>query len=118
MRILPILFTAALLAPLAIAQGAGDVIIKKDGSRVRGVEVNEFLLTGVRGKRGSEDFEVPAHQVANIEWGGEPDAFAAGRSAVNALTMLMRAARRSMVCLRRSSLLYDAWVMRRASSPG
>jgi len=81
MRILPILFTAALLAPLAIAQGAGDVIIKKDGSRVRGVEVNEFLLTGVRGKRGSEDFEVPAHQVANIEWGGEPDAFAAGRSA-------------------------------------
>ena len=43
---------------------------------------------------------------------------AAGRSAVSTLTMLMRAARRSMVCLRRSSLLYDALVMRRASSPG
>lgn len=82
MRILPILFSSALLAPLAFAQAGGDVVVKKDGSRIRGVEVAEFLLTGVRGKRGSDDFEVPAHQVLAIEWGGEPDAFGAGRAAL------------------------------------
>jgi hypothetical protein len=85
MRTLPLLFTAALLAPAAVAQTAkiNDVVQKKDGSRLRGVEVTEFTLTGVRGKRGAEAFEVPAHQVVGIEWSNAPEAFATGRSALD-----------------------------------
>ena len=85
MRTLPLLLTAALLAPFAAAQGQkiNDVVQKKDGSRIRGVEITEFLLTGVRGKRGAEAFEVPAHQVVGIEWSNAPEQFVAGRAAMD-----------------------------------
>lgn len=82
MRTFSLLFTAALLAPFANAQKINDVVVKKDGSRVRGVEITEFLLTGVRGKRGADAFEVPAHQVVAIEWSDLPDAFTTGRAAL------------------------------------
>jgi outer membrane protein assembly factor BamD (BamD/ComL family) len=74
---------ALLLAPLCPAQKVNDIVLKKDGARVRGLEITEFLLTGVRGKRGSEPFEIPAHQVATIEWSDLPDAFVTGRAAMD-----------------------------------
>ncbi|MBX3461755.1 MAG: hypothetical protein KF830_01175 [Planctomycetes bacterium] len=82
MRLLPLLFAAAVLAPAAIAQKAADVLVKKDGARVRGLEITEFLLSGVRAKRAGGDLEVPAHQVMAIEWSNLPDAFLVGRAAM------------------------------------
>ena len=82
MRTLTLILPAALLAGLASAQNVNDVIIKKDGARVRGVEITEFLLTGVRGKRGGEAFELPAYQVLDVEWSNPPEEFLAGKSAM------------------------------------
>lgn len=84
MRILPLLFTAALLAPQALAQKNNDVLLRTDGARMRGLEITELLLTGVRGKRnaGKDDFELPASLVAEVEWGNLPESFLAGRTAL------------------------------------
>lgn len=84
MRTLPLLFAAALLAPLAPAQKNNDVLLRTDGARMRGLEISELLLTGVRGKRnaGKDDFELPASLVADVEWGNLPESFLAGRSAL------------------------------------
>lgn len=83
MRTFSLLLAAAVLAPLAPAQKINDVILKKDGSRVRGVEITGFLLTGVRGKRGNDPFEIPAHQVVSVEWSNAPEQFLTGRSAMD-----------------------------------
>jgi TolA-binding protein len=83
MRVLTILLPVALLAPFACAQKINDVVLKKDGARVRGVEITEFLLSGVRGKRGNDPFELPAHQIAGVEWHEPPEAFVAGRGAMD-----------------------------------
>ncbi|MFK7739613.1 MAG: hypothetical protein AB8H80_04755 [Planctomycetota bacterium] len=77
------LLAPALFAPALFAQSSSDIILKKDGARLRGIMVTEFLLSGVRGKRGSDEVEVPAHQVANIEWSGLPEEFLAGRAAMD-----------------------------------
>lgn len=82
MRILLLLLPAALLLQATPAQKINDIVLKTDGARVRGVEITEFLLSGVRGKRGSDPFEVPAHQVKDIEWSDLPDSFVAGRAAM------------------------------------
>ncbi|MBL8727809.1 MAG: hypothetical protein JNM25_05225 [Planctomycetes bacterium] len=82
MRLLPILFATALLAPFATSQKVNDVVVKKDGARVRGLEVTEFLLSGVRAKRGSDDVEIPAHQVLAVEWSNLPDAYLVARAAM------------------------------------
>jgi TolA-binding protein len=82
MRFLPILFASALLAPFASSQKVNDVLVKKDGARVRGLEITEFLLSGVRAKRGGDQVEVPAHQVLTIEWSNLPDAYLFGRTAM------------------------------------
>ncbi|MBL9078902.1 MAG: hypothetical protein JNL08_15455 [Planctomycetes bacterium] len=82
MRYLPILVAGALLAPFATAQKVNDTIVKKDGARVRGLEITEFLLSGVRAKRGNDSVEVPAHQVLAIEWSNLPDAYLVGRAAM------------------------------------
>jgi hypothetical protein len=83
MRPTLLLLTAALTAAFAPAQKINDVVIKKNGERVRGVEITEFLLTGVRGKRGNDPFEVPAHQVLAIEWSNPPEQFLTGRAAMD-----------------------------------
>ncbi|MCK5940375.1 MAG: hypothetical protein KAI24_00285 [Planctomycetes bacterium] len=84
MRILPLLLPVALLLPASVtAQKINDVVIKKDGARVRGLEITDFLLSGVRGKRGSDDFELPAHLVKDIEWSDPPEEFVAGKGAMN-----------------------------------
>ncbi|MCB9879740.1 MAG: hypothetical protein H6835_19265 [Planctomycetes bacterium] len=82
MRFLTLLLPVAFLLPTVSAQKINDVILKKDGSRVRGLEIEEFLLSGVRGKRGSDSFEIPAHQVESVEWSDLPEAFIAGRAAL------------------------------------
>lgn len=82
MRFLPVLACGALLLPCATAQKINDVLVKKDGARVRGLEITEFLLSGVRAKRGTDDVEVPAHQVLAIEWSNLPDAYLVGRAAM------------------------------------
>jgi len=83
MRTVTFLLATATFAALAPAQKINDTVVKKDGSRVRGVEITEFLLTGVRGKRGNDAFEVPAHQVVAIEWSNPPEAFVGGRAALD-----------------------------------
>ncbi|MBL8737605.1 MAG: hypothetical protein JNL12_14335 [Planctomycetes bacterium] len=84
MRTISLLLAAALLAPLAPAQKNNDVLLRTDGARMRGLEISELLLTGVRGKRnaGKDDFELPASLVADVEWGNLPESFLAGRSAL------------------------------------
>jgi TolA-binding protein len=79
--LLPLLATLP-LAALAPAQKINDVVLKKDGSRVRGVEITEFLLSGVRGKRGNDNFEVPGHTILAVEWSDPPEAFLTGRAAL------------------------------------
>ena len=79
MRILPLLVPVAMLLPsTANAQKINDVVLKKDGARVRGVEITEFLITGLKGKRGSDDFEMPAPLVKDVEWSELPEEFVAG----------------------------------------
>ncbi len=73
---------AAVLAGSTAAQKAADVVLKKDGARLRGLEVTEFALTGIKAQRGSDSIEIPPHQVMSIEWGNLPDAFIAARSAM------------------------------------
>jgi len=82
MRILTLLLPAAFLLPSASAQKINDAVLKKDGSRVRGVEITEFLLSGVRGTRGSDPFEVPAHQIVDVEWSNLPEEFVSARAAM------------------------------------
>ena len=82
MRILTMLLPVALLLPSVSAQKINDAILKKDGSRMRGVEITEFLLSGVRGKRGNDDFEVPAYQIIDVEWSGLPEEVLAARAAM------------------------------------
>jgi hypothetical protein len=76
---------AALLAPVvattATAQTFNDVVVKKDGARVRGLEVVEFALSGIKAKKGSDTIEIPAHQVRAVEWSETPDAFVSARAA-------------------------------------
>jgi len=80
--ILPIAILAlAVLATTGIAQKQNDVVQKKDGARVRGLEVTEFALTGLKAKKGSDAVEIPAHMVMAVEWGDLPDAFVSGRAA-------------------------------------
>ena len=82
MRILTILLPVAFLLPSVSAQKINDAILKKDGSRMRGVEITEFLLSGVRGKRGNDDFEVPAYQIIDVEWSDLPEEFLSARAAM------------------------------------
>lgn len=83
MRIFTLLLPVAFLLPAASAQKINDVILKRDGSRVRGLEITEFLFSGVRGKRGNDPFEVPAHHVMDIEWSDVPEEFLSGKAAMN-----------------------------------
>jgi hypothetical protein len=74
----------ALAAATASAQDATDTIQKLDGASMRGVHVVTFTLTSVKVKRGKEgdEVDVPPHQIADVHWGGVPDAFASGLAAL------------------------------------
>ncbi|MFM1873699.1 MAG: hypothetical protein RL398_3121 [Planctomycetota bacterium] len=80
-KLIPVAVLAAAIAAPAL-QAQGDVVVKKDGARVRGVEITEFALTGLKGKRGNDAVEVPAHQILEVQWSDLPDAFVSARAAM------------------------------------
>ncbi len=82
MRIFTLLLPMALLLSAAHAQKINDVVLKKDGSRIRGLEITEFLLSGVRGKRGNDPYELAAHNIVGIEWSDTPEEFLSGQAAM------------------------------------
>ncbi|MCA8966678.1 MAG: hypothetical protein KDC48_17490 [Planctomycetes bacterium] len=72
----------ATLCSFAAAQKATDVVLKKDGARLRGLQITEFSLSGIKATRGDTPVEVPAHQILDVAWGDLPDAFVAARAAL------------------------------------
>lgn len=82
MRTLLLLIATAVFTPFAPGQKINDAVQKKDGARVRGLEITELLLSGVRAKRGSDAVEIPAHQVLDVEWGDLPPAYLSARAAM------------------------------------
>lgn len=72
-----LLFTA-----LLSAQDAADTIVKQDGASVRGVSVTTLTLASVKFLRNKEEVDLPPHQLADIQWGGAPDAFVSGQAAM------------------------------------
>ncbi len=72
----------AALCSFAAAQKPADVVLKKDGARLRGLQINEFSLSGIKATRGETPVEVPGHQILDVVWGELPDAFVAARAAL------------------------------------
>ncbi len=70
---------ALALAASAAAQRTNDVVYTKAGAVLRGLEVTVFESTTVRGKQGTAPFSMPAAEVADVEWGDAPPAFAQAR---------------------------------------
>ncbi len=65
------------------AQKIKDTILKKDGARLRGVEIVDMTTTSVVFKRGAEQAELPAVQLASIQWSEPPEEFAQATVAEN-----------------------------------
>lgn len=83
MHKLNLLFLAGVFAATLTAQG-NDVIVRKNGSRLRGLEITEFAHTGLKATRkGGETVEIPGHLVLSVQWGSLPEEFVAGRAAMN-----------------------------------
>lgn len=74
--------SALATAPFALAQQAADIVLKKDGARLRGLEITEFTLTGIKAQRGGAAVEIPGHQILAVEWGNMSDAYIAARAAM------------------------------------
>ena len=75
MRILATTLALLAVTASAAAQTSSDTLIKKDGSSLRGIEVVTFKLGEVKIKKGDKETDVPAHQVADVDWGNVPDTF-------------------------------------------
>lgn len=73
--LLPVLAGSPLLAQ-------GDIVLRKDGAKQRGVEVTEFKHTGLKATKGSDTIEIPGHMVLSVLWGDLPEAFISARSAM------------------------------------
>lgn len=71
-----------LFAGAGTAQGGADTIVKRDGTSLRGVEITALLRAGVKYQRGGNEAELPAHQVAEVEWGNVPESFANAETAM------------------------------------
>jgi len=69
------------IAQKATAKGA-DAVVKRDGSRVRGIEITEFAVTGIKAAKGKDAVEIPSHQIVAVEWGELPDSFISARAAM------------------------------------
>ncbi|MBL8755429.1 MAG: hypothetical protein JNK15_19165 [Planctomycetes bacterium] len=67
----------AVAAPL-LGQRPTDVVHKVDGSRLRGVEVQQFRNDAVRIRRGTETLDLAAASVADVEWGQPPESMQRG----------------------------------------
>lgn len=77
------ILSIAVLATTGTAQKGSDIVLKKDGARVRGLDVTEFALTGLKAQKGKDAVEIPAHMVMTVEWGDLPEAFVSGRAALD-----------------------------------
>lgn len=80
---LPTLLFPLLLVPAVSAQRITDTIHKKDGSRIRGVEVIEANLTQVKYRRGEDELELPSHTLERIEWHEPPETFLSAQAAMD-----------------------------------
>lgn len=74
-------FSNPAIAQKAAAKGA-DAVVKRDGSRVRGIDITEFAVTGIKATKGKDTIEIPSHQILAVEWGELPDAFVSARAAL------------------------------------
>ena len=82
MRSIPLLILAGCVTSSLLAQGK-DIIVRKNGARIRGIEVTEFTHSGLKATRkGGEVLEIPGHLVLALEWGDLPEEFIAGRAAM------------------------------------
>ncbi|MCA8950320.1 MAG: hypothetical protein KDE27_12515 [Planctomycetes bacterium] len=79
--ILPLFLLASGLSAGLAAQS--DIVLRKDGAKMRGVEVTEFKFEAVVAKKGDEETRVPGHMVFAVEWGGLPESFTIARAALD-----------------------------------
>lgn len=64
------------VAALPAQQKFKDTIVKKDGARLRGVEVVDMTWTSVTYKKGTEQAELPIASFASVLWHEPPESFA------------------------------------------
>jgi len=69
------------LAALPAQQKFKDTVLKKDGSRLRGVEVVDMTWTSIVYKKGTEQAELPVAQFASVQWHEPPETFASAGAA-------------------------------------
>lgn len=82
MRTIPLLIAAGLLAAPLFAQGK-DIVVRKDGARLRGVEITEFNHSSLRAtKKGGSVTEIPGHMILSVRFGDLADEFISGRAAM------------------------------------
>ena len=68
--------TLTLLIAVPLCAQGSDTLIRKDGRRDRGIEIISMTVSDVTFRKGSEQFTVPSHLVASVEWAEPPDEFA------------------------------------------
>lgn len=68
--------TLTLLIAVPLCAQGSDTLIRKDGRRDRGIEITSMTVSDVTFRKGSEQFTVPSHLVASVEWAEPPDEFA------------------------------------------
>lgn len=81
MRIQHVLLTALVCSTTLLAQG--DIVVRKNGAKLRGLEIVEFKHTGLKIKKGSDELAIPGHLVMSVEWSAVPEPFIAGRAAMS-----------------------------------
>lgn len=78
-----VVLTVSSLVLAVPAQGKiQDVVLLKDGKRLRGVEVVEMTVDTVKYKRGDQELDLPANTLVGVRWSDPPEAFALALSAV------------------------------------
>lgn len=79
----PLLLIVGCIAAPLLAQNK-DVVTRKDGAIMRGVEITEFTHAGVKATRkGGDVLEIPGNLVLSVKWGDLPEEFIAGRAAMD-----------------------------------
>ena len=68
--------TTICLAALSVSAQSSrvtDTILKKDGGRIRGVQITAMSRTTVTYKKGATESSIPSSAVASIQWDSPPD---------------------------------------------
>ncbi|MCR9247110.1 MAG: hypothetical protein NXI31_18920 [bacterium] len=84
-KLQPLLLPCLLFAPVLTqsVSAQGDIIVRKNGAKIRGIEITEFKHSALKAKKGEREIEVPGHLVASVTWGDLPEQFVIGRAAMN-----------------------------------